>query len=213
MDRLVHYYRFLADTAQTGSEGTVTSARLGAALDVDPSQVRKDFAAIGLMGMSRVGYDVCEVCRTIRTVLGFDVSYEAVLIGAGQLGSAILAYPEFHRYGLRVVAAFDGDPFKVGRRIGGHTIRPIDDMVPFVREHGTPMAILCTPVDAAQDLADMLVAVDVKAIWNFTPRRLTVPDNVLARNERFSAGLGEIAYCLNRLGTGREMADRTSRSA
>ncbi len=210
MDRLVHYYRFLADTVQSG---TVTSAHLGAALDVDPSQVRKDFAAIGLMGMSRVGYDACEVCRTIRTVLGFDVSYEAVLIGAGQLGSAILAYPEFDRYGLRVVAAFDGDPFKVGRRIGGHTIRPIDEMVPFVHENGIPMAILCTPVDAAQDLADMLVTVDVKAIWNFTPRRLTVPDGVLARNERFSAGLGEIAYGLARLRKAGEMTDRTSRSA
>ena len=66
VDRLVRYYRFLADTVQPGSEGTVTSAHLGAALDVDPSQVRKDFAAIGLMGMSRVGHDVCEVCRTIR---------------------------------------------------------------------------------------------------------------------------------------------------
>ena len=118
-------------------------------------------------------------------------------VGAGKLGSAILAYPEFDRYGLRVVAAFDGDPFKVGRRLRGRTIQPMEELVPFIRENSIRLAILTTPLETAQGIADILVTAGVSAIWNFTPARLKVPDDVLARNERFSAGLGEIAYHLS----------------
>jgi redox-sensing transcriptional repressor len=197
LDRLIRYYRYLAEFAAKQPARTVTSAQIGRALDVDPSQVRKDFAAVGLVGMSRVGYEVCEVCRAIRTVVGFDQPYTAVLVGAGQLGGAIMAYPEFDRYGLRIIAAFDVDPFKVGRRIAGHTIEPIDELPSFVADHHVRLAILVTPVEVAQPLADLLVACGVEAIWNFTPTRLDVPPAVLARNERFSVGLGEIAYHLS----------------
>ncbi len=196
LDRLIRYYRYLAEYVARQPAKTVTSAQIGRALDVDPSQVRKDFAAVGLVGMSRVGYEVCEICRAIRTVVGFDQPYTAVLVGAGQLGGAIMAYPEFERYGLRIVAAFDVDPFKVGRRIAGRTIEPIDEMRSFVAEHHVRLAILATPEEVAQPLADLLVACGVEAIWNFTPTRLHVPAAVLARNERFSVGLGEIAYHL-----------------
>jgi len=198
LDRLIRYYRYLVEFVVRQPAKTITSAQIGKALDVDPSQVRKDFAAVGLVGMSRIGYDVCEVCRAIRTVVGFDQPYTAVLVGAGQLGSAVMAYPEFERYGLRIIAAFDVDPFKIGRRIGGHTIEPIDDLREFVATHEVRLAILATPVEVAQPLADLLAACGVQAIWNFTPTRLAVPAGVLARNERFSVGLGEIAYHLNR---------------
>jgi len=200
LDRLIRYYRYLAEFTATHPVDTITSARIGAALDVDPSQVRKDFSAIGLVGMSRVGYEVCEVCRTIRTVVGFDATYEAVLVGAGRLGAAILAYPDFERYGLRIIAAFDVDPFKVGRRVNGRTIEPMDELPGFIRERDVVMAILATPAQAAQPMAEFLVALGVRAIWNFTPVRLTVPEGVLSRNERLSAGLAEIAYHLRRIG-------------
>lgn len=200
LDRLIRYYRYLAEVTSTRSIETITSARIGAALDVDPSQVRKDFSAVGLVGMSRIGYDTCEVCRTIRTVVGFDRTYEAVLVGAGRLGAAILAHPDFERYGLRIVAAFDLDPFKVGRRVGGHRIEPMDQLPDFVYRHQIVMGILATPAVAAQPMADFLIALGVRAIWNFTPVRLQVPEGVLSRNERLSAGLAEIAYHLRRIG-------------
>ncbi len=208
LDRLIRYYRYLAEFVVRQPVKTVTSAQIGRALDVDPSQVRKDFAAVGLVGMSRIGYDVCEVCRAIRTVVGFDQPYTSVLVGAGQLGSAVMAYPEFERYGLRIIAAFDVDPFKIGRRVGGHTIEPIDDLRQFLADHDVRLAILATPVEVAQPLADLLVACGVEAIWNFTPTRLTVPAGVLARNERFSVGLGEIAYHLSRARRGPPPAAR-----
>jgi redox-sensing transcriptional repressor len=197
IDRLVRYYRYLAEVTDRESVRMITSGRIGAALDVDASQVRKDFSTVGLVGMSRVGYDACEVCRAIRTVLGFDVPYDGVLVGAGNLGRAILAYPEFRRYGLHIAAAFDSDPFKVGRHIEGHLILPIRDLAHFVTSRRIRLALLSTPSKAAQPLADLLVSCGVTAIWNFTPARLVVPYGVLARSERFSAGLGEIAHHLN----------------
>jgi redox-sensing transcriptional repressor len=172
---------------------------MGAALDIDPTQVRKDFGAIGLMGISRVGYEVCEVCRAIRNVFGFNRPYSAVLIGAGQLGSALLSYGGFARYGLRIVAAFDNDAEKVGSGIGAITVRSTRSLKPYIRNHGIKMAILTTPVSVSQRLTDSLVEVGVKAIWNFSPTRLQAPSDVLIRNEHISLGLAQVAYHLNLL--------------
>ena len=197
LERLIRYYRYLSGLTARKSIDTITSAQLGAALDIDPTQVRKDFGAIGLMGISRVGYEVCEVCRAIRTVFGFDRPYSAVLVGAGHLGAALLNYPGFGRYGLRIVAAFDNDPNKVGKVIAGVPVKGLRSMKPFIRKHQVRMAILTTPVSVSQTLTDRLTAAGVKAIWNFSPVRLAVPDDVLIRNEHISLGLAEVAYHLN----------------
>jgi redox-sensing transcriptional repressor len=176
---------------------TITSAQLGTALNIDPTQVRKDFGAIGLMGISRVGYEVCEVCRAIRLVFGFDRPYQGVLVGSGHLGQAILNYPGFARYGLQLVAAFDNDPQKVGTAVAGLKVRPVRSLKPYVRKHGIRLAVLTTPVSVSQTLTDRVVSAGVKAIWNFSPTPLSAPDDVLIRNEYISVGLAQIAYHLN----------------
>ncbi|MHC4785596.1 MAG: redox-sensing transcriptional repressor Rex, partial [Planctomycetota bacterium] len=176
--------------------------QIAEALDVDPTQVRKDFSAIGLVGMGRVGFDVCEVCRAIRVGLGFDQKFDAVLVGAGHLGGALLAYSGFAagfaRYGLHVVAAFDNDERKIGRTVAGVTVRPMKGMATFLRRRDIRLAIVTVPADVAQKMADRLVSAGVKAIWNFAPTQLTVPPDVLVRNEHISRGLSEIAYHLKR---------------
>jgi redox-sensing transcriptional repressor len=197
LERLIQYYRYLFGLTGQRSVETVTSAQLGAALDIDPTQVRKDFGAIGLVGISRVGYEVSEVSRAIRVVFGFDRPYEAILVGAGHLGKAILNYPGFSRYGLEIAAAFDNDPEVIGTEIAGLRVRPIRSLKPFVRKHAVRMAILTTPVSASQALADRLVSSGVKAIWNFSPTRLTAPRDVLIRNQYISVGLAQLAYHLN----------------
>ncbi len=197
LERLIRYYRHLSELSGRKSPETITSAQLGTALDIDPTQVRKDFGAIGLMGISRVGYEVCEVCRAIRLVFGFDRPYSAVLVGTGHLGGALLTYTGFARFGLRIVAAFDNDPMKVGSLMAGITVQPVRAMKPYVRKHGIRMGIITTPVGAAQGVTDQLVASGVKAIWNFTPTRLIVAEGVLVRNEHISLGLAQLAYHLN----------------
>ncbi len=197
LERLIRYYRYLSELTGRKAAQTITSAQLGAALDIDPTQVRKDFGAIGLMGISRVGYDVCEVCRAIRLLFGFDRPYSAVLVGTGHLGSALLAYTGFARFGLRIVAAFDNDPAKVGSQIAGITVQPMQALKPYLRNHGIRMGIIATPVGVAQGVTDQLVASGVKAIWNFSPTRLNVAPGVLVRNEHISLGLAQLAYHLN----------------
>jgi redox-sensing transcriptional repressor len=192
----MRYHRFLSEPVTRKPVPTVTSAQIAEALDIDPTQVRKDFRAIGLLGMGHVGFDVCEVCHAIRVVLGFDRIYEAVLIGTGHLGGALLAYLGFAKYGLRIVMAFDSDQRKVGGKIAGCPIRPIKAMKPFIQKHKIRLAILTTPAEVAQKLTDRLVVAGVKAIWNFTPTQLTAPADVLVRHEHISIGLSEIAYHL-----------------
>ena len=197
----MRYYRFLAEATATEPLQTVTSAQIAEALDVDPTQVRKDLSAVGLIGMGRVGFDVCEVCRAIRIALGFNQGYEAVLIGAGHLGRALLAYSGFASgfatYGLHIVAAFDNDKRKIGGKIAGLRVKPMKALSPFVRRRQIRLAILTTPAEVSQELTDRLVSAGVKAIWNFTPTRLSVPGGVFVRNEYISIGLSEIAYHLN----------------
>jgi redox-sensing transcriptional repressor len=134
-------------------------------------------------------------------VFGFDQPYPAILVGAGHLGNALLSYPGFARYGLRIVAAFDNAPQKLGKSITGVTVQGIRSMKPFIRKHGIQLAILTTPVGVSQTVTDRLVSAGVKAIWNFSPTRLSVPDDVLIRNEHISLGLAQVAYHLNALRT------------
>lgn len=192
----MRYNRFLAELTAREPVQTVTSAQIAEVLDIDPTQVRKDFSAIGILGMGRVGFDVCEVCRAIRSVLGLDQEYKAVLIGAGHLGGALLAYSGFERYGLNIVAAFDNDKDRIGCEIAGCTVKPTKMLKPFLRRNKIRLAILTTPVEVSQELADRVVSAGVKAIWNFTPTRLAVPPDVLVRNEHISIGLSEITYHL-----------------
>ena len=196
LERLMRYSRFLADLTAEGPVESVTSAQIAEALEIDPTQVRKDLGAIGLQGMGRVGYEVCEVCRAIRVVLGFDQEHEAVLVGTGQLGSALMAYSGFARYGLHIVAAFDRDERKIGKKVAGCVVKPMKELRPFIKRRKIRLAILTTPVEVSQELTDRLVDIGVKAIWNFTPIRLIVPSDVLVRNEHISIGLCQIAYHL-----------------
>jgi len=196
----MRYYRFLAERTAKESFQTVTSAQIAEVLDIDPTQVRKDLGAIGLQGMGRVGFDVCEVCRSIRVVLGFDQKYQAVLIGAGHLGGALLAYSGFAagfaRYGLDIVAVFDNDKSKIGGKIAELTVKPMKEIKPLIKRRSIRLAILTTPAEVSQGLTDRLVTAGVKAIWNFSPTQLSVPEDVLVRNEHISVGLSEIAYHL-----------------
>jgi redox-sensing transcriptional repressor len=163
---------------------------------VDPTQVRKDLAEIRLRGRGRVGYDPDEVITAIRRVLGFDRTHLAVLVGAGHLGAALAAYRGFAKYGLRIVAAFDCDPDKVGRDLAGCPVQHTDRLGAVIAEHGIRLAILTTPVEGTQELADRLVAAGVRAIWSFAPVRLTVPPGVRVRSEHISVGLSELTHHL-----------------
>jgi redox-sensing transcriptional repressor len=148
--------------------------------------------------MNRLGYDMHDICGAIRSDLGFDQRYEAILLGSGHLGRALLTYSGFSRYGLHILRAFSSDSDHVGHRLGSCTIKPMRELEPFLRNRLIPLVILVPPTEASEELAHRLVAAGVKAIWNFTPTHLLTPRlGVLVRNEKhFSLGLSEISYHL-----------------
>jgi redox-sensing transcriptional repressor len=191
------YHRFLADPKRRRTADTVTSAELAEAFEIDPTQVRKDLGAIGLRGRGRVGFDAAEAFRTIHSVLGFDNTHQGIVVGAGHLGGALIAYTGFARYGLRIVAAFDRDPERIGREIAGCPVLGTRAMPGFIARHGIRLGILTTPADVSQDVCDRLVKAGVTAIWNFSPVRLTVPPGICVWNEHISLGLAQIAHHLS----------------
>lgn len=196
LERLMRYLRYVDQVAAREPITRIPSTQIASALEIDATQVRKDFASIGLVGSGRVGFDVWEVRYAIRTILGFDRRHEAVLIGAGHLGGALLAYTGFAGYGLYIVAAFDSDPARIGTPLGGCTVRAMKGLVPYIRSRLIPLAIITTPPSAAQDVADQVVHAGARGIWNFAGTEITVPAGVVVRQEHISLGLAELGHHL-----------------
>jgi redox-sensing transcriptional repressor len=185
--RLPSYLHIIRQAEKDGEEyisGTVIANEL----NLEPIQVRKDLAITGIIGKPKKGYPVHALITAIEHFLGWDSIRDAVLVGVGNLGSALMGYQEFQFHGLNIVAAFDKDPKKIGSTVHGVPVLPLDTMELQVRNLGVTMAILTVPSAGAQETADMLVKAGVTAIWNFTNVKLKVPDSVVVQKEDLSSG-------------------------
>lgn len=185
--RLPSYLHIIRQAEKDGEEyisGTVIANEL----NLEPIQVRKDLAITGIIGKPKKGYPVHALITAIEHFLGWDSIRDAVLVGVGNLGSALMGYQEFQFHGLNIVAAFDKDPKKIGSTVHGVPVLPLDTMELQVRNLGVTMAILTVPSSGAQETADMLVKAGVTAIWNFTNVKLKVPDSVVVQKEDLSSG-------------------------
>ncbi|MCA1949092.1 MAG: redox-sensing transcriptional repressor Rex, partial [Treponema sp.] len=185
--RLPSYLHIIRQAEKDGEEyisGTVIANEL----NLEPIQVRKDLAITGIIGKPKKGYPVHALITAIEHFLGWDSIRDGVLVGVGNLGSALMGYQEFQFHGLNIVAAFDKDPKKIGSTVHGVPVLPLDTMEIQVRNLGVTMAILTVPSSAAQETADMLVKAGVTAIWNFTNVKLKVPDSVVVQKEDLSSG-------------------------
>jgi len=185
--RLPSYLHIIRQAEKDGEEyisGTVIANEL----NLEPIQVRKDLAITGIIGKPKKGYPVQDLITAIEHFLGWDSIRDAVLVGVGNLGSALMGYQEFQFHGLNIVAAFDKDPKKIGSTVHGVPVLPLDTMELQVRHLGVTMAILTVPSTAAQETADILVKAGITAIWNFTNVKLKVPDSVMVQKEDLSSG-------------------------
>jgi redox-sensing transcriptional repressor len=196
LERLMRYLLCLEDPGFRPSASAVSSGSMAEHLRLDATQVRKDLAAVGVRGTPRVGYGRQAVTAAIRDYLGFDRVRRAVIVGMGRLGGAIAAYGGFREFGVEIVGCFDTDPGKIGRRIAGHRLRSLNTLPKFAAEHRAELGILTCPARAAQEVADILVAAGVRALWNFAPVSLSVPAGVSVRNEQLSLGLAELQFAL-----------------
>ena len=193
--RLSLYLRFLEEFEGQGI-GTVSSGALASRGGTTSAQVRKDLSFFGSFGKRGLGYPVPELADRLRQILGLKRRYRVALIGAGKIGSALVQYRGFKQRGFDIVAIFDSDPGKVGRQWNGLTVLDVDSLEKEVSRQPIDMAVLVTPADAAQPVADRLVALGVKAILNFAPVQLNVPDDVVVKTVNLALELETLSYAL-----------------
>jgi redox-sensing transcriptional repressor len=175
--RLSRYLQVLTQARKMGKE-TISSQELSDYTHINSTQIRRDLSGFGKFGKRGVGYKVDSLVREIRKILRTAGQHNIALFGAGNLGQAIASSDIFADHGFRVVAMFDVDPAVVGRRIGGLTVRDFGELEGVVREEDVVVGVLAVPAEAAQEVADRLVACGVKIIFNYSERLLQVPPEV-----------------------------------
>ncbi len=176
---------------------SVSAKTLASALGLGEIQVRKDLATVSDKGKPKVGYNTNDLISDIEEALGYKTEMNAIIVGAGKLGKALIAYKGFSEYGLSILFAFDSDPEKVGTKEGGRDILPIERLAEIVSSFNIKIGIITVPSEAAQAICTKLVDVGIKAIWNFAPTHLTVPEGVLVKNENMAASLALLSQHIN----------------
>jgi redox-sensing transcriptional repressor len=193
--RLSIYSRCLAQLEEDGVK-TVSSQEFAERFHLNSAQVRKDLAYFGEFGVRGIGYYVANLRAELARILGLDREWHLVLVGFGNLGSALFRYRGFARGGFRVAAIVDDDPAKAGRVADGLEILPVSELPRAVRQGGLQIGVIAVPADAAQSVADRLVAAGVRAILNFAPTRLQVPRDVRLQNVDLSIELENLSFHL-----------------
>lgn len=197
LERLASYYQISTRFGEQGN-ATISSAYLGELLGIDATLVRKDMAAAGVVGRPKVGYPINVVLPCLDRLLGLTGRNDAILIGCGDLGSALARYSGFSKYGLKIRGVFDVDIRKVGQSVGGLTVMPMEKCRSYIDIFRIQMAILAVPASTAQELTDWLVGRGVQAIWNFAPVHLKPSGGVVVRNENLALGLAQLLHELQR---------------
>jgi redox-sensing transcriptional repressor len=193
--RLSIYSRCLAQLDEDGVK-TISSQELAERFHLNSAQVRKDLAYFGEFGIRGIGYYVANLRAELSRLLGLDREWRVVLVGFGNLGSALFHYKGFGRQGFRIAAIVDDDPAKAARRVDGLEILPLAELPRVVKQQSIQIGVIAVPGDAAQAVADRLVAAGVRAILNFAPARLKVPRDVRLQNVDLSIELENLSFHL-----------------
>jgi len=193
--RLSHYYRVLEEVEAEGGK-LISSHRLAEREGVTSAQVRKDLSSFGSFGRRGLGYNVAHLREEIRSILGLDRRWRVGVVGVGNLGTALLLYRGFEEQGFDVVAAFDRDPARIGKPLGALVVRDIAEMPQAVQEERLDLGVIATPLRAAQEVADALVAAGVRGILNLAPRKLFVPPHVALRTVDMTVEFESLSFAL-----------------
>ena len=177
-------------------EQYVSSTQISKEINIDASQIAKDLSYVNISGRTRVGYNIDALIEVLESFLGFTNMHKAFLFGVGSLGAALLRDSGLHHFGLEIVAAFDVNPELVGKDLNGIPIFPSDDFEAKMKEYDVNIGVLTVPINIAQEITDKMVDGGIKAVWNFTPFRIRVPENIVVQNTSLYAHL---AVMFNRL--------------
>jgi len=196
-NRLLSYLRFIKQLPENSPEN-ISSTVIAGALGVNDVQVRKDLAMVSDKGKPKVGYITTELLADLEHFLGHDNYSDAVLAGAGNLGRALLSYENFEQYGLKIIAAFDSNPALAGTMIGSVQVLPPEKIANLCQRLNIHIGIIAVPAPFAQETCDRLVAGGVRAIWNFAPVNLRVPEHIILKNEDMAASLAVLTRQLTK---------------
>ena len=177
-------------------EQYVSSTQISKEINIDASQIAKDLSYVNISGRTRVGYNIDALIEVLESFLGFTNMHKAFLFGVGSLGAALLRDSGLHHFGLEIEAAFDVNPELVGKDLNGIPIFHSDDFEAKMKEYDVNIGVLTVPINIAQEITDKMVDGGIKAVWNFTPFRIRVPENIVVQNTSLYAHL---AVMFNRL--------------
>lgn len=177
-------------------EQYVSSTQISKEINIDASQIAKDLSYVNISGRTRVGCNIDALIEVLESFLGFTNMHKAFLFGVGSLGAALLRDSGLHHFGLEIVAAFDVNPELVGKDLNGIPIYHSDDFEAKMKEYDVNIGVLTVPINIAQEITDKMVDGGIKAVWNFTPFRIRVPENIVVQNTSLYAHL---AVMFNRL--------------
>lgn len=196
LKRLPTYLSYLKALPEDAS-ANISATALAAGLHMGEVQVRKDLALVSDGGRPKIGYNREHLIADIENFLGYGNSNDAVLIGAGKLGRALLGYGGFAEYGLNIVAAFDANDTLIGTTNGGKPIMHLSRLGEVCQRYKIKIGIITVPAEYAQGVCDLLIENGILAIWNFAPKHLNVPDGILVQNENMAASLALLCKHLN----------------
>ena len=196
--RLPRYYRYLGELLEDGVERISSGelSELGKSMGLTASQIRQDLFCFGGFGQQGYGYNVRYLYEEIGKILGLDRVHKMIIVGAGNLGQALANYASFERSGFKTIGLFDINPSLKGKSVRGVAVRMADELPAFIREHEVEIAALTLPKTEAMEMADVLVANGVKAIWNFAHTDLNLPDDVIVENVHLSESLMRLSYTI-----------------
>ena len=177
-------------------EQYVSSTQISKEINIDASQIAKDLSYVNISGRTRVGYNIDALIEVLESFLGFTNMHKAFLFGVGSLGGALLRDSVLQHFGLEIVAAFDVNPELVGKDLDGIPIFHSDDFEAKMKEYDVNIGVLTVPINIAQEITNKMVDGGIKAVWNFTPFRIRVPENIVVQNTSLYAHL---AVMFNRL--------------
>ena len=187
--RRLPWYLSVCRLLKSRGEIYVSSTRLSKETNIVASQIAKDLSCVNIVGRTRVGYEIDNLLAVLEDFLGFTTIHKAFLFGVGRLGGALLNDTGLKQFGLEVVAAFDTNPRIVGHSVSGIPVYHINELEAKMRRHQVKIGILTVPIDNAQEVADKMVVWGIKAIWNFTPLRIRVPQDIVVQNTSLYAHL------------------------
>lgn len=193
--RLSHYYRALAAVEKENYE-TISSKELAKRESLTPAQVRKDLSFFGSFGTRGLGYPVKELKGKIAKILGISRRWRVALVGVGNMGSALVSYKEFSKQGFKIKLLFDNDQRKIGSNHKGFIIHDMKDLEKLLKEKKIEMVIIAVTAAVAQSIVDRVVASGIRAILNFAPVKLKVPDDVFTRTENMAMELEYLSFSL-----------------